>query len=104
MRDYPGFTLRLAPDLRETLQKAAKTTGRSLNAEIAARLSESLNPTKRSKENEPEEFSVDQQAIIKLLKDIQIRITRIEESTDTRLRIEKLEAAIAEIQHSLENR
>jgi hypothetical protein len=100
MREYPGYTLRLSPDLREALQKAAKVAGRSLNAEIAARLSESLEPGKRSREDEPE-GDADLQVIMDLLEDIRDRVVRLEEGADTRLRIEKLETAIAEIQRTL---
>lgn len=36
------YPLRLAPELRETLEAIAKEKGRSLNAEIAIRLEESV--------------------------------------------------------------
>ncbi|TXH67316.1 MAG: Arc family DNA-binding protein [Thiothrix sp.] len=36
------YPLRLAPDLRDTLEAIAKDNGRSLNAEITLRLEESI--------------------------------------------------------------
>lgn len=40
----PPFGLRMQPELRAAIEAAAKESGRSLNAEIAFRLEESLRP------------------------------------------------------------
>ena len=37
-RDYPQMRIRLSPELREKIEKAAKAASRSMNAEIAHRL------------------------------------------------------------------
>jgi hypothetical protein len=41
-RTDPGFMLRLPPGMRELIAEAAKTNNRSMNAEIVARLEQSL--------------------------------------------------------------
>ncbi|QOF76081.1 Arc family DNA-binding protein [Variovorax sp. 38R] len=40
----PPFGLRMLPELKERIETAARESGRSMNAEIVARLQESLNP------------------------------------------------------------
>lgn len=39
------FGLRMLPDLKEKIEQAARESGRSMNAEIVARLEESFNDT-----------------------------------------------------------
>lgn len=38
------FGVRMQPDLKERLEKAAQESGRSLNAEVVARLEQSFEP------------------------------------------------------------
>lgn len=42
-RDLPTFNLRMPPELREQLEKEAGISGRSLNAEVVARLKMALS-------------------------------------------------------------
>lgn len=42
--NIPPFGLRMLPDLRAQIEAAAKASGRSMNAEIVARLQESFEP------------------------------------------------------------
>jgi len=42
MRDLVGLTARLPPDLHKRLSKAAEVSGRSLNAELMQRLTDSF--------------------------------------------------------------
>lgn len=45
--DFLKTALRIPRDLHEQIQSAAKATGRSMNAEIVARLQQSFEPTTR---------------------------------------------------------
>lgn len=45
-RDIPPYGLRMPPDLKATLERQAELSGRSLNAEINARLLASLEEGK----------------------------------------------------------
>lgn len=42
-REDPQFKLRVPPDLRDDIEKAAKANNRSMNAEIVARLQASFS-------------------------------------------------------------
>lgn len=46
-REDPQMKIRLTLDLKERIEAAAKTAGRSMNAEIIARLQQSFEPTIR---------------------------------------------------------
>jgi hypothetical protein len=44
-REDPQFKLRLSEQLRDQIAESAKSSNRSMNAEIVARLEESFHPT-----------------------------------------------------------
>lgn len=43
MREYPQIRLRVSPELKEAVEQSAKSSGRSMNAEIAYRIEQSLH-------------------------------------------------------------
>lgn len=47
VRDLPAYKLRMPPELRQELEKQAELRGRSLHAEILARVRETLVPRAR---------------------------------------------------------
>lgn len=74
-RDIAPFGLRMQPELKKQVEKAARASGRSLNAEICHRLAQSFG----------EQASLDQTS----------------EQTDTDLagRVAELERRVAELEH-----
>lgn len=42
MREYPQYKLRMPPELKDEISKLAEQNGRSMNAEIIARLEQSI--------------------------------------------------------------
>jgi len=89
--DIPPFGVRIQPDLKELIEQAARASGRSLNAEIVARLQDSFDVLP---ENESVLRDLPPESLELLTKRLAAHETRLHELETVWREIEKLRAQI----------